>query len=339
MKKVKVILYGVGVVGSNTVKMIVNKSWIEIVGAIDINEEKVGKDLGEVVGVGRRLGVIISDEPETVFSNKKADVVLHSTSFTSTEETKVQLLMAMESGANVISTTDSKLSYPWVHWPELGRTIDEVAKKNGVTFLYTGINPTFTMELMTLVTTGICASVKKIVMNRIVDVAPYGEGVLKYLGIGRTTGGFYKGLVDGSVGGTIPLTAPQIDMVADTIGWQLEQDRTAEPSISKKAKMTSYGVVLEPGIVCGAKWVYHGMKGGEEVITFEFTQVMNAAEEGVETGNHISILGHPNVEVFLKESRADIANSASLVNAIPQVIDAKPGLLTVKDLAIVTVLK
>ena len=73
MEKVKVLMYGVGVVGGLIAKCLLEKEGVEIVGAVDVDKKKVGKDLGEVLGVGKKLGVRISDDLASVVSKGKPD--------------------------------------------------------------------------------------------------------------------------------------------------------------------------------------------------------------------------------------------------------------------------
>jgi len=151
MEKVRVIVYGVGAMGSGMVRMMLDKQWIEIVGAIGHSKTKIGKDLGEVAGVGRKLGSVISDD--SVLSEVKADMVLHATSFPASDM-EFQIIKAVKGKANVITLTDSRLAYPWLHWPQLARRIDEAAKENGVTVLSTGISPGFMGDLVPIMFSG-----------------------------------------------------------------------------------------------------------------------------------------------------------------------------------------
>jgi len=76
----KIIQFGIGPIGSAIVKLLVRKKGFQIVGAIDIDKAKVGRDLGEVAGLQRNLGLKVSDNPTKVFREAKADLVVHSTS-------------------------------------------------------------------------------------------------------------------------------------------------------------------------------------------------------------------------------------------------------------------
>ena len=163
MKKVRVIVYGIGFMGSGMVRVLLDKEWIELVGGIcraypdpkDIDKIKAKKDLGEVANVGRKLGIIVSDNPSAIFSEAKPDVILHATRFPA-EDMESQIVEALNAGINVITITDSRLVYPWIHWPKLAQRVDDAAKKNGATILSTGLSPGFMNELVPLICVKIC---------------------------------------------------------------------------------------------------------------------------------------------------------------------------------------
>ena len=79
MQKVRVVVWGLGLQGSGAVRMMLDKEWIQIVGAIDIAKEKEGKDVGDAVGINRKLGVIVSDEPDAVFAKTQSVGALSDT--------------------------------------------------------------------------------------------------------------------------------------------------------------------------------------------------------------------------------------------------------------------
>ena len=78
--EIKVILYGVGAIGSQIARLLLKKKGFKIVGAIDASPKKVGKDLGEVIKTGAPLGIVVSKDPEELLSNVDADIALHATS-------------------------------------------------------------------------------------------------------------------------------------------------------------------------------------------------------------------------------------------------------------------
>lgn len=326
-QKIRVIQYGVGVHGSIMAALALRKPGMEIVGAIDIAEEMVGKDLGEVLGMDKEVGVKVSNDPDAVFSTVKADIVLHATvSFL--REVWSQIVKPVEAGINVI-TIAPDMGYPYARYAELAKEIDEKAKMVGVTVLGTGVNPGFAMDWLPLALSGICHEVSKIKVTRLVDVSKTGAGFLKGVGIGMTIDEFNKGKANGSV--TLDFVSSEsMSMVADSLGWKLdEMKKTAEAVISEKYIETP-NIKIEPGRVCGHRERLHGIKNGKELITLE-------AQAGVglelEAKNTISIEGDPNITETMTVQGTP-GGPAIAVNMIPHVINAKPGLLTMKDMPI-----
>jgi len=153
MKEIKIVQFGVGPIGAEVVRYALRKEGIKIVGAIDTDKNKVGKDLGELT-VGRNLGVRITDDADAVLSRTKPDVVLHSTG-SYLEDVKPQLLKIINSGADLVSTCE-ELAYPFLRHPQLSRELDTRARKKGVTVLGTGVNPGFVMDTLLVTATGVC---------------------------------------------------------------------------------------------------------------------------------------------------------------------------------------
>ncbi|MCP4762837.1 MAG: hypothetical protein GY870_13745, partial [archaeon] len=79
MEKIRIVHYGIGVIGKKVLNQLLDKSWIEIVGAIDVAESLVGKDLGDILNTGNKMGILISNDPDRVLSEKKPDIVVHTT--------------------------------------------------------------------------------------------------------------------------------------------------------------------------------------------------------------------------------------------------------------------
>ena len=158
MENVKVIIWGLGAMGSGMARMLLKKEGVDIVGAIAATERKRGKPLYEVLDVEScpRTQVIVGS-PEEYITEKRADIVLHCTdSFTSKSFDKLKLIV--ENKMNVISCAE-EMAYPQAQSPELAAELDRLAKENGVSILGTGINPGLIMDLLVVVMTGACEEV------------------------------------------------------------------------------------------------------------------------------------------------------------------------------------
>lgn len=328
MEKVKVILWGVGNMGSGMARMLLEKEGFEIVGAI--KRKDAGTDLGDYLGIGRKLGVVISDNAEEVMSKVKADVVLLSThSFV--REVEKQIKSICRHGMNVVTITE-EMSYPYVAEPELSKEIDECARANGVTVLGTGVNPGLVLDTYIITLSASCRSVKKIRARRVNDLSPFGRTVMEEQGVGLSVEEFNRRVADGSVYGHVGFEE-SIPMIADTLGLEIDEiKQTKEPIISHVHRETK-DVVVEPGMVCGCNHCGYGLKNGEPVIILEHPQQIHPELENVETGDYIWIEGDPNINMCIKpETPGGIGTIAAAVNMIPHVINSEPGLKTMKDL-------
>ena len=162
--KTKVVQYGVGEIGKEIARLVIERDNYELVGALDLDENKVGKDIGEILGLGSEVGVKVSDNSEKVLA-EKPDFIFHSTG-SHMVNIEGQLVECLKTGADVISTTE-ELSYPFLQSPKIADNLNEVAEKEGSTILGTGVNPGFVMDMLPVVATGISRKVDKISVIRV----------------------------------------------------------------------------------------------------------------------------------------------------------------------------
>ena len=339
MQKLRVVVWGVGVQGSMSARMMSEKEWIEIVGAIDIDKEKVGRDLGDVANVGRKLGIIVSDDPDAVLAKTKPDMVLHTT-LSPHYEVEAQAMKCIEAGINVLTTCALRLAYPWVHYPELGRKFDEAAKKNGVTIVCAGIIPGL-FDHLPIILSGLCSHVRKISYKRVTDFTDLSATAQGRHGIGLAFDEYQKRLADGSIGWFLPVPPPWLDMIADALGWKLDDTtQEVEAIIAKKSKRLPSGIEIQPGMICGSHYRFSCVKDGEAVITFTYVMLVDPEGEGLEEVDSFSIEGEPNnINAVLVGGIKGNFTYPTLVNRIPQVMEAKPGLVCAKDLPMIVCLK
>lgn len=337
METVKVILWGLGAMGSGMARDIVqNKKGIEIVGAIGRNPQKIGKELGDALGIEKKLGVIISKSPEEVLNNTKADVVLLST-HSLTKEVFPEIKLIVESGKNVITIAE-EMAAPQVETPDLAEEMDALAKKHQVTILGTGVNPGFVLDTLILTLTGACQVVSKIWAARINDLSPFGPTVMKSQGVGTTLAEFNQGVAAGTIVGHIGFQQ-SIYLIANSLGWKLDEVvESREPIITRVYRETPH-VQVQPGMVAGCRHIARGFYHGQEIITLEHPQQIHPELEGIKTGDYITIEGTPTIK-FADEQEipGGIGTMATAVNMIPQVINARPGLLTMPELPVITAL-
>ncbi|MFQ6082887.1 MAG: hypothetical protein ACE5WD_05960 [Candidatus Aminicenantia bacterium] len=328
-EKMKVVMYGMGVIGSKIAKAILNKQGIEIVGAIDIEPQKVGKDLSEILDLQEKTGIIVSNETNQMLSSSNAQAVVHTTSSHLTEVFP-QIAECIEADLNVISTCE-ELSYPFQRHSELSKKLDSLCKNHKVTVVGTGINPGYLMDTLPLVLTGPCLDVKSVKVTRMMNSVQRRIPFQKKVGTGLSVEEFRKYIDNKIITGHVGLLE-SINMIADGLGWQLDEARELppEPIIAEKEVTTPLGVV-KPGQVLGLKSHAYGKMKGKEIIILNFIAYAGVEEEYDE----VIIEGEPNIhQKILGGVHGDIGTVATTINTIPKVINASPGLMTMKDLPV-----
>jgi len=329
MKNVKVALYGIGAVGSMIAEFLLEKEGVEIVGAVDIAKDKVGKDLGTVLGINRKLGVLVSPNADALFSKVEADVAIHTTS-SFLKDTHPQIASIIKHGVKVVSTCE-ELSYPYYSEPELAKKLDALAKKHKATILGTGINPGFLMDTLVITLTAVCQKVEKIEATRVMNAATRRLPFQKKIGAGLTVKEFHEKIEKKQITGHVGLEQ-SIAMIASALAWKVDKifAEPVEPVIAKKT-VKSKDVKVEAGLVAGLSQKAKGIVKNKEVIVLDFQAYIGAEEEY----DVITIQGVPTIKQRIQPCvHGDLGTVATVVNAIPKVIKAPPGLYTMKDLPV-----
>ncbi|MGE5845884.1 MAG: dihydrodipicolinate reductase [Ignavibacteria bacterium] len=327
--KIKVIQYGIGPIGAKITEFLLNKSSIEIVGAIDIDPQKTGRDLSEFSGNKTKLGISIKKNLEEVLDNIKPDIAVLTTS-SSLEKITPSVMALISHGINVVSTCE-ELRYPWLINPALAAEIDEAAKINKVSVLSTGVNPGFLMDFLPSALTAVCRDIKKITVERIQNAQFRRIPFQKKIGAGLSMEQFQEKLKEGTLR-HVGLTE-SIHLIASKIGWELEKTEDIIKPVAAKKNVKVKSIKIKKGNALGVKQIGRGIRNGEEVITLLF----KAAIGEKNPRDRIIIDGTPKIDMKIKDGiNGDIATCAITVNAIPAVIKAAPGLRTMADIETVS---
>jgi 4-hydroxy-tetrahydrodipicolinate reductase len=328
MDKIKVIIYGCGVMGRNVAEALCDKKSFEIVGAVDIDPMLVGKDLGQILDTPRNLSVAIESDADSLFSRVDAQAVVLTTT-SHLKNVLPQISQCAKAGLDVISTCE-ELSYPWKRSPELAQDIDAVAKENGVTVVGTGINPGYLMDSLPLVLTAPCLRVDTIKVTRMMNSAQRRIPFQTKVGTSMTPEEFKTKIEDGIITGHVGLLE-SINMIATGLGWELDRavELPPEAVITPNPIETGLGLV-DPGNVIGLKSVAFAEISGKKVITLEFYAYAGLEEEYDE----VIIEGIPKIhEKIIGGVHGDIGTVAMTINTIPKAVEASPGIKLMKDIA------
>ena len=327
MRKLKVVSFGVGVIGSLTAKFILEEKGnvMDLVGAYDIDPKKVGKDLGSVIGLDSSTGVKVSDDLGGVLT-KDVDVAIHTTaSYLKTAVPQIESIVAR--GVDVVSSCE-ELSYPYVVDRRLASKLDISAKKHGATVLGTGINPGFLMDALPIALTAPCKTIAKITVTRRMNAATRRVPFQMKVGAGLTRSEFQKAIKDGKISGHVGLEQ-SASMLADAIGWKLDEVEIGEVEpLMAKSPVKGY-VKIPPGRVAGVRQSARGVVAGEPLIELNFMAYVGSEEEY----DQVEIEGIPPVNCRITPCiHGDHGTVAMLVNMAPKVMASPPGLRTMKDM-------
>jgi 4-hydroxy-tetrahydrodipicolinate reductase len=325
MPSIRVLHFGLGPIGAAVVRQVAARPGFRIVGAVDIDPAKVGRDLGEVAGVGRPLKVKVMPDARKAIKTSKPDVVVLCTS-SSLARVMPQIETILKARVPIVSTTE-ELAYPVGRNIRHARRIHQLARKAKAGVVATGVNPGFVMDALPIALTGVCERVDAIRVDRIQDARVRRLPFQQKIGAGLTREQFQERVDSGSVR-HVGL-AESITMVADALGWKL--DRVTDEIQPKMAAETvkSEFLTVSPGYVCGIIQDGVGYRNGRAVITLHMEAYLGAPE----SYDAVRIEGSPAITSKVAGGvHGDVATASIVVNTIPKVLSAPPGLHTMRSL-------
>jgi 4-hydroxy-tetrahydrodipicolinate reductase len=326
MDKIKAVIYGVGTMNSIIARYLLDAD-VEIVGAISRSPGKVGKDLGEVAGLGRELGVTISDNPHLVFEQAKPDIaVIAVTSYL--VYAAEQLRIALEHGVNVVTLSEESL-YPWGTAPEVAAELDALAKQKGVTVTGTGFQDTFWVNAVALLM-GSAHRIDSVSGLASWSVDDFGPELAEGQQVGKTPSEFSEWLASAErppTFGRMVLDA----LVADTRLTPVSITTTTEPEIATEpTRCEALDIIVEPGRCIGFTDTDEIKTAEGPVFAFKMSGKLYRPGEG--DVNEWAIKGEPDLVMSNGTVPTRIATCAQIVNRIPDVISAPPGFVTIEKL-------
>ena len=322
---IRVIHFGLGPIGAGVVRQVANRKGFKVVGAVDVDPAKVGRDLGDVAGVGRQLKVKVSNDARKAIKASKPDVAVLCTQ-SSLKKVLPQIEAIVKMKVPIVSTTE-ELAYPTKANMRYAREIHQLAKKYKVAILGTGVNPGFVMDALPITLTGVCERIEAIRIDRVQDARIRRLPFQQKIGAGLTREQFQKKVDDGSVR-HVGLTE-SVSMIADALGWKVDKiTDEIQPKIASAAVASEF-LAVDPGYVCGIVQDGVGYRDGEAVITLHMEAYLGAPE----SYDAVEITGSPALKMKLAGGvHGDVATASITVNSIPKILDVAPGLHTMRDM-------
>jgi hypothetical protein len=322
---IRVLLYGLGPIGTMVARQIAARDGFRIVGAVDVDPAKVGRDVGDIAGLPRPLRVKVDPDASHAIRTTKPDVAVLCTS-SSIQGVFAQVEGILKRKVPIVSTTE-ELSYPVKRHASLARKIDAMARRAKVAVLATGVNPGFAMDTLPIALSAVCERVESVTVHRVQDARTRRLPFQQKIGAGLTRQQFNREVERGSIR-HVGL-AESITMIADAMGWRLDKVTDEITAKIADATVSSEYLAVDAGYVSGIIQDGVGYRHGTPVVTLHMEAYLGAPESYDTT----IIEGTPRLTMTVPGGiPGDIATTSIVVNSIPRVLSAPPGLQTMRHL-------
>lgn len=327
MTMIKVVQFGLGPIGLESLKLAAQQPWLEIIGAVDKDPAKAGRSLAEVTGLERLDSIKVLAGIDELLRSVRPDVILHTASSSAVASLQ-QMRPALELGTAVASTCE-ELIYPALKSAETAREYDALCRRSGARVVATGVNPGFVMDVLPICLTGVSRSVDSILVERVVDASTRRQPLQAKIGSGQPVEEFAAKLNSGRAGHAG--LRESLALLAHAMGWKLD-DITEEgrPVVATNDIRTRYFAVTK-GQACGIHQRAVGRAGGIERIVLDIKMYLDAPDPR----DHVVVRGLPPLDLTISGGVAgDDATVASLINVVPRLLQAPAGLRLLTELAV-----
>ena len=313
--------YGFGSIGRLAARHALERGF-EVVGAVDIDPGIVGRDVGELIGLGEELGVKVSRDPVSLID---ADVVVHATG-SYLDRVYPQLLELLDLGVDVVSTCET-LAYPWYRYPVLARKLALRAVSAGATVLGAGVNPGFILDALLVVLASPAGVVEEIRATRSLDASKRRKTFQEKIGVGMDPEEYRRALESGRLTGHVGY-AESVMLVADAAGLQPSRVVEGQEPLVAERPVESGGVRVEAGKVLGVRGYGEAYAGGRRIVRVELV-----AGIGVEDYEEVVIQASWGEYRWRSSGTpGDLGTVSTILSLAPAVAESPPGLVTVVDL-------
>ncbi len=334
-RKVKVVQYGTGKMSVYTMRYVYEKG-AEIVGAVDINPDVIGKDIGEIIGTENK-GVVVTSvqDAEKMITEVKPDIVIVTTMslFKDVEE---PLMLCARLGVNAITTCEEAF-FPMNSNPNLTKKIDELAKQNGCTITGSGYQDIYWGQLISSIA-GSTHKITKIKGSSSYNVEDYGIALAEAHGAGLTLDEFEKQIAsvdnisDEERNKIIQSGEYMPSYMWNVNGWLCEKlglkvksqtQKCVPQTASEDIESSTLGMTVKAGDATGMSAVV--TTETEEGIIIESECIGKVYSKDEFDKNEWTIIGEPETTLVINRPSTVELTCASIVNRIPDVINSKPG--------------
>ncbi|MDT5398119.1 MAG: hypothetical protein QOK33_1350 [Mycobacterium sp.] len=348
---IRVALIGTGNCGRLALRQLINDPRFELTGVWVSSDEKTGKDAGELAGLDLTTGIAAVDDLDAIVAAKPEAAVYCAMGDVRLKEAMADIRQLLAAGIDVVGSAPGVLQFPWQVIPDKHiERVEEAAREGNSSVFVTGVDPGFATDLLPFALASTCQSIQQIRTMEIADYATYdGETVMfDVMGFGNQIGDFpmlfLPGVLSIAWGTAIRQLAAGLGIEVDEIRDSVEQEPAPED-------LDVAAGHIAKGTVAALRFLIEGMVHGEPVIVVEHVTRLRAdlrpdwAQPAHPGGSYrVEITGEPSYFVdIVPTSRnggapyaAILAAAGRIVNAIPDVIAAAPGIRTTLDLPLGT---
>jgi len=338
-----VIQWATGTVGIHAVPAIAAHPDLELVGLWVHSEGKVGRDAGEICGIGP-LGVVATQDAESLLSAGADCVCYTANSDFRPGEVVDDLVRLLEAGINVVNTSFVPLLYPKAAGPGIESRLSAACIRGGASLYTSGIDPGFGNAGLAISALALCKEVRTVRMMEIVNYATWNNPftMFQLMGFGKADASESLLL---SAGSTAMAWGPVIELVAAALDVEIDGITESHEVILADADFEIAAGTIAAGTISGMRFEISGLVGDEpRVVVEHVTRLRDGDAPGWPQGGGYRILidGDPCLKLDLELSShvgdhnyaGCLATAMHVINAIPAVCEADPGVLTFLDLPV-----
>jgi hypothetical protein len=344
----RVINWSTGNVGIHALRLIIEHPEMELAGCFVHSEAKAGRDAGELAGIGP-VGITATNDADALLTLDADAVCYTATGDLRPHEAVADMCRMLEAGKNVVSTSVVSLVHPGSADVGAVERLTEACRRGGTSCFTSGIDPGFANDFLPLALTGFCERVDSIRVSEILNYDTYDQATVLFdtMGFGRPLDEMPLLLLPGVL---TTAWGPVVGVIAEGLGVAVNEVREVHERIPTDRDLTIPAGTVPAGTTGALRFEVQGIVGGEPRIVVEHVTRLadDLAPDWPQPTGHgsyrVFVSGSPTYKLELELLGDDgdhntgglIATAARVLNAIPAVCEAPPGLLSALDLPLVT---